>query len=524
MAENEKICNGFVINDSIVKLNYDSLENKPDIETMVADSVAEVAPPIINEKMDPVIQETNEYIHDQRCIQFQENDNVAMVILDEMAKHPWPYSAKFQSKNGTLSRTLKQVPPLDEFTAKIISSNPTGYDSIGGFIINAFCIGGADNDTSSETDPNWQKYCYLELQTVARNVKDVNRFKWWARLAYGSKSRPSETHANMQIHWQKALDDGNFGFATMRRFEKTNENIVQRIFTDFSTQYKPYHAFYCSLSNDITSTLTKIPSDIVGSFQMHVWTSEGDAGTIDQIKWKGVYHFELIGHNAAEEPVFYIGYLNYTGTSKPGTNVDITWQKSGESGESTGVIEGQGISITTTEEGTVFAVSDDVMNIVNNKAGLSAGPGIDIYENAAGNICISATGGSAPTETYSLKAGPNIDIYEKSDGLYISATNGGSMPSDTLTFEAGQGIQLTESTDGNKLTIAVTGGELPADTYNLIAGNGVTIDTNTEDTGITIGLTNGGLPAFPTFDNTKRYKLVLIPNGNQYILTWVEDN
>lgn len=325
----EKICNGFSINNNAIKLNYESLENKPDIESQVVDLVDELAPPIINEKMDPVIEETNEYIHDQRCIQFQENDNIAMVILDEMSKHPWPYSAKFQSRDGQLSRTLKQAPPLDEFTAKIIqpSSPPDEYDSIGGFIINAFCIGGDTNDTSSETNPSWKKFCYLELQTVARNVKDINRFKWWCRLAYGSKSRPSETHANMQLHWQKALDDGNFGFATMKRFETANENIVQRIFTDFSNQYKPYHAFYTSLSDSITSTLKKIPTELVGSFQLHVWTGEGDAGDVQTTKWKGVYHFDLIGHNSEDKPVKFIGYLNYTGTSKPGTSVNITWEK-----------------------------------------------------------------------------------------------------------------------------------------------------------------------------------------------------
>ena len=325
----EKICNGFSINNNVIKLNYESLENKPDIASQVVDLVDELAPPIINEKMDPVIKETNEYIHDQRCIQFQSNDNIAMVILDEMAKHPYPYSAKFMSKDSNISTTLKQAPPLDAFTTDMIGASAAGgvKGGLGGFIINAYCIGGGDGASGSEEDPDYRKYIFLELSTVARNTKDVNRFKWWCRLAYNQKSRPSETVTYTQLHWQKALDDGNFGFATLKRFETANENIVQRIFTDFSNQYKPYHAFYTSLSDSVTSTLKKIPTGVIGSFQMHVWTGEGDAGNVDQAKWKGVYHFELIGHNTEDKPVKFIGYLNYTGTSKPGTSVNITWEK-----------------------------------------------------------------------------------------------------------------------------------------------------------------------------------------------------
>lgn len=321
----EKVANGFSINNEVIRLNYETLENKPDIAGMVD----EIAPPIINAKMDPVIQETNEYIHDQRCIQFQENDNIAMVILDEIAKHPWPYSAKFMSKDTNISTTLKQAPPLDAFTTDMINASPAGgvKGGLGGFIINAYCVGGTEGAGGSEEDPDYRKYIYLELSTVARNAKDVNRLKWWCRLAYNQKARPSETVSYTQLHWQKALDDGNFGFATMKRFETTNENIVQRIFTDFSNQYKPYHAFYTSLSDSITSTLKKIPTELVGSFQLHVWTGEGDAGNVDQAKWKGVYHFDLIGHNAENKPVKFIGYLNYTGTSKPGTTINITWEK-----------------------------------------------------------------------------------------------------------------------------------------------------------------------------------------------------
>lgn len=325
----DKIANGFSINNEVIRLNYETLENKPDIDTMVEERVDVLAPPIINEKMDPVIQEINEYIHDQRCIQFKENDNIAMVILDEIAKHPYPYSAKFMSKDGNISVSLKQAPPLDAFTNDMIGASTVGgiKGSLGGFIINAYCIGGAEGAGGSEEDPDYRKYIYLELSTVGRNTKDVNRLKWWCRLAYNQKSRPSETVSYTQLHWQKVLDDGNFGFATLKRFETANENIVERIFTDFSNQYKPYHAFYTSLSDSITSTLKKIPTELVGSFQMHVWTGEGDAGNVDQTKWKGVYHFELIGHNVENKPVKFIGYLNYTGTSKPGTSVNITWEK-----------------------------------------------------------------------------------------------------------------------------------------------------------------------------------------------------
>lgn len=321
----EKVANGFSINNEVIRLNYETLENKPDIAGMVD----EIAPPIINAKMDPVIQETNEYIHDQRCIQFQENDNIAMVILDEMAKHKWPYSAKFMSKDTNISSSLKQAPPLDEFTTDLINASPsTGgiKGGLGGLIINAYCVGGGTTG-GTEEKPDYSKYCYLELSTVARNAKDVNRFKWWCRLANNTSTRPSETSQYTQLQWQKALDDGNFGFATMKRFETANENIVQRIFTDFSNQYKPYHAFYTSLSDSITSTLKKIPTELVGSFQLHVWTGEGDAGNVNDKKWKGVYHFDLIGHNAEDKPVKFIGYLNYTGTSKPGTTINITWEK-----------------------------------------------------------------------------------------------------------------------------------------------------------------------------------------------------
>lgn len=327
MASTDKIANGFLINDKLYKINYETLENKPDIDTMVEERVDVLAPPIINEKMDPVIQETNEYIHDQRCIQFKENDNIAMVILDEIAKHKWPYSAKFMSKDTNISSTLKQAPPLDAFTTDMIGAAAAGgiKGGLGGFIINAYCVGGGTTG-GTEENPDYNKYCYLELSTVARNSKDVNRLKWWCRLANNTTTRPSETSQFTQLHWQKALDDGNFGFATIKRFD-AGENVVQRIFEDFSNQYKPYHAFYTSMSDSVTSTLKKIPTELAGSFQIHVWTGEGDAGDVNTQKWKGVYHFDLIGHNASGNPVKFIGYLNYTGTSKPGTTVNITWEK-----------------------------------------------------------------------------------------------------------------------------------------------------------------------------------------------------
>ena len=293
------------------------------------DTVASISKLPLKE-LETLPTEVNEYIHDQSCIQFKPNDNVAMVILDEISKHPWPYSAKFQCKDNTIARELTQIPPVDNLTADIIGidkSDPvTKKGALGGFIINVFCIGGANDDTSSPENPSWKKFCYLELQTTARNVKDINRFKWWCRLAWGKSERPQETEANMQLHWQKALDDGNFGFATLKIF-KSKENIVQRILDDFKNQYKPYHAFYCSMSNTITSSLTKIPAELVGSFQLHVWTSEGDSGTVEANRWKGVYHFDLIGHNSDNKPIKFIGYLNYTGTAKPDTSINISWEK-----------------------------------------------------------------------------------------------------------------------------------------------------------------------------------------------------
>lgn len=259
--------------------------------------------------------EVNEYLHDKNCIQFKEGDNVAMVIMDELSKHTFPYSCKFMSKDSGISRTLNQIPP-DE------SKLGTSTQQMAGFIIHVYCMGGDGGDVT----PDYRRYAYLELSTQARNVDDICRFKWWCRLANNTKARPKETDTLMQLNWQRAITDNNYGFATIKELN-SNENIVERIMTDFSIQYKPYHYTYSSSSNAITSTIKGIPTDLVNSFQLHAYTSEGDIGLLRTAKWKGLYHFELIGHNSSGIPLKYIGYMNYTGTTKPSTWPTITWEK-----------------------------------------------------------------------------------------------------------------------------------------------------------------------------------------------------
>lgn len=266
--------------------------------------------------------DVNEYMHDQKCIQFDAGDNIAMVILDELANHTYPYSCKFMAANNGIVKELEQRPPDDEIFGKT-GSTQTDLKSLGGILINVYCMGGSGGDVL----PNYTRFAYVELSTQARNTTDVGRFKWWCRLANNTVNRPQPNTKYTTLHWQKALTNDNYGYATFRTLFTSGDNIVEKVMTDFSSQLKPCHFYYASPGNDVTSTMVGLPTDVVDGFQLHAYTSEGDLGTLDSAKWKGQYHFELIGHNSAGKPVKFLGYLNYTSTSKPSSWPTITWSE-----------------------------------------------------------------------------------------------------------------------------------------------------------------------------------------------------
>lgn len=271
--------------------------------------------------------DVNEYLHDQRCIQLQSGQNIALVILEELSKHTYPYSCKFMAESAGVLQTLEQRPPDDEIFGKV---RPVAK-SLGGCLINVYCMGGDGQDT-----PNYKRYAYIELSTQARTADDTGRFKWWCRMAYGGDkhAKPNPASPYLQLHWQKALTNDNYGTATFRQKFDANENIVERVMTDMSTNLKPCHFYYYSENNDITKTLVGLPEPvgiIKDGFQLHVYTSEGDLGLISAPKWKGKYHFELIGHDPYNNPLLYIGYLNWDSTSKPSTWPEITWKAGGGS-------------------------------------------------------------------------------------------------------------------------------------------------------------------------------------------------
>lgn len=195
---------------------------------------------------------------------------------------------------------------------------------MGGFVIHAYCMGGTDGAL-----PNYGRFCYLELSQQARGIHDWYRFKYWCRLAWSGNTKPSESDPMMQLNWQRALTDKNIGYATTVKLE-ANTNIVETIMNDFSTLFKPNYLIYATSSNSVTSTIIGIPTDVTDGFQLRVYSSEGDNGvtkTTVKYAWKGKFHIELNGHDSSGKPLKYIGYLNYTSTTKPTTWPSIVWSK-----------------------------------------------------------------------------------------------------------------------------------------------------------------------------------------------------
>lgn len=257
----------------------------------------------------------NAYLHDQNCIQFKENDNVAMVILDEMSKHTFPYSCKFMAADSRIASTLSQLPPVE-------SKMGASTEAISGFIIHAYCMGGNGNES---TLPDYRRFCYLELSAQARNVNDLCRFKYWCRLANNTQGRPSESSEYTQLRWQRALTDNNYGFVTLRELA-ANDNVSARIMTDISTQFRPYHCNY-TCTAEIAPSITGVPAELDGAFSMHACASDGSNGLYNSAKWNMTAQVELVGCTAGGVPVKYVGALNYSGTTKPATWPTITWQK-----------------------------------------------------------------------------------------------------------------------------------------------------------------------------------------------------
>lgn len=287
------------INSTITKDIVDSVKDLPTDELMTLPT------------------EVNQYLHDQNCIQFKTGDNVAMVIMDELAKHTFPYSCKFMSPDSGVSKTLKQLPAPE-------TKLGTNTQDMAGFIITAYCMGGSGTEADI---PDYRRYAYLELSQQARNVNDLCRFKYWCRLANNTQARPAETSQYAQLHWQRALTDNNYGFASVRELA-TNDNLVGTIMTDFAKQFRPYHGYY-TCTDSKSSSIKGVPSELSGAFSVHAYAPDGDNGLDGSPKYKMKLQVELVGTVSDGSPVKYVGCLNYTSTGKPSTWPALSWRKVG---------------------------------------------------------------------------------------------------------------------------------------------------------------------------------------------------